>query len=602
MLKGTNSSSHNLGLGHIRHSLAHLLAAAVLSKFPKAKLGIGPVIENGFYYDFSLPRSLSIEDLPELEAEMRRLIKENLVFAGKKITPGAARKLFAKQPFKLDLIKEFARGRKPLTVYYTQSSKTKNLRLKTYFVDLCKGGHVKNTSQIDPQAFKLTKIAGAYWRGDEKNPQLQRIYGAAFGSKQELDEYLRVLAEAGKRDHRKLGQDLDLFIFRDEVGPGLPLWTEKGAVIRRELERFIVDEEIKRGYRHVMTPDLARVRLYEISGHYPYYKDTMYPVMQVDEDRLVLRPMTCPHHFMLFSARPRSYRELPLRYAEASKLYRYEKSGELTGLLRVRSFCLADAHIICTPDQVKDEIKSVIALIEYAVGALGFEKGADYWYRLSLGDKNKAKYYPDQKGWKEGEAVLRAVLRDVDAPFCEAKGEAAFYGPKIDIQMKNVLGKEDTAFTVQYDICMPARFRLRYVNARGKEEQPVVIHRSSIGAFERTIAYLLEKTAGKLPVWLSPLQAIVLPVSERFTNYANEVLAKLREKNIRAEISDSNETLGKRIREAELQKIPYVLVVGKKEEKEKTVNVRHYKERQREETELATLVEKILKEIRERSQ
>ncbi|MEK7212775.1 MAG: threonine--tRNA ligase, partial [Patescibacteria group bacterium] len=549
------------------------------------KLGIGPTIENGFYYDFLFKKPISPEVLPELEKLMREFISGKLEFKGKAVSPAEAKKVFSagggsafggkNQPFKLDLIKEFVKGKKKLTIYETRTPKTYNLKPITYFVDLCRGGHVKNTKEIDPQAFKLTHLAGAYWRGDEKNPMLTRIYGAAFNTKKELEEHLHMQEEAKKRDHRKLGQDLDLFVFRDEVGPGLPLFTEKGATVIREMERFIIDEEIRRGYRHVRTPDLARVRLYEISGHYPYYKDTMYPVMQVDEDKLVLRPMTCPHHFMLYSAKPHSYKELPLRIAEVAKLYRYEKSGELTGLMRVRSFCLADSHIFCTKEQTAEEIKKVIELIDYAVGQFGLVKGRDYAYRLSLGDpKNKKKYYNDPKGWREGEETLRQVLKSMRAPFDETKDEAAFYGPKIDVQMKNIAGKEETAFTVQYDFCLPARFKLKYINSKGKEEQPIVVHRASIGALERTMALLIEKYAGAFPLWLSPVQAQVLPVSEKFEKYARDIFEMIRGQGIRVEISDSNETLGKRIRQAEMQKIPYILVVGEKEEKNGTVNVR----------------------------
>ena len=573
----------------IRHSLAHLLAAAVLEKYPKAKLGIGPTIENGFYYDFLFPRPVTTEDLAGLEKRMRELARQDLPFRGKKGTPAEARKAFKDQPFKLDLIKEFVKEKKGLSIYRTGD----------VFQDLCRGGHVKSTREINPDAFKLTHLAGAYWRGDEKNPQLTRVYGLAFATKDELQKHLHMLEEAKRRDHRKLGADLDIFFFRDEVGPGLPLWTDKGATIRRELERFIVDEEVRRGYQHVYTPDLARVRLYEISGHYPYYKDTMYPVMQVDEDKLVLRPMTCPHHFMIFSQKPRSYKELPMPIAEVAKLYRYEKSGELTGLLRVRSFCLADSHIFCTKEQAAGVIRDVIDLIDYSVGVLGFRKGEDYWYRLSLGDpKNKKKYYNDPAGWREGEATLRKVLKSIQAPFYEAKDEAAFYGPKIDIQMKNVLGKEDTVFTVQYDFCLPARFGLKYVNAKGKEEQPVVVHRSSVGALERTIAFLIEKFAGALPLWLSPIQAAILPVGDKFGKYAEKIVESMKKAGIRAELRVAEETLGKRIRAAEMEKTPYILVVGEREEKSGTVNVRHYRRGQEGEIGLESLIEKISEEIR----
>ncbi len=578
-------------LDNIRHSLAHLLAAAVLKKYPQAKLGIGPTIESGFYYDFLFPRPISAEDLLELEKTMREFIRAGLPFSGKTVSPSAARKTFKDQPFKLDLIKEFVKEKKKLTVYKTGD----------IFLDLCRGGHVKNTKEVNPDAFKLTTLAGAYWRGDEKNKQLTRIYGAAFASKKELDEYLRLQEEAKKRDHRKLGQELDLFTFSDVVGKGLPLLTAKGTVIRKELEKFVYETETKRGYQHVITPPLAKVDLYKISGHYPYYKDTMYPIMQVDEDQLILRPMTCPHHFMLYKSRPHSYRELPLRIAELSPQFRYEKSGELTGLMRVRMFCLADAHIITPAEKAKDEIKNVLDLIDYVNGIFGLTKGVDYRYRLSLGDrKDSKKYYKDDKAWSKAEGILRSVLKEMKAPFFEAEGEAAFYGPKIDVQMKKVGGQEETAFTVQYDFVMPKRFNLTYTDEKGKERQPIVIHRSSIGAFERTMAFLIERYAGAFPLWLAPVQAIILPVGEKFSAYAEIVAGELRAEGIRTEISAADETLGKRIRAAEMQKIPYILVVGEKELAAESVNVRHYRRGQDGEIKLDKLIDKLSQEIKER--
>ena len=404
------------------------------------------------------------------------------------------------------------------------------------------------------------------------------------------------------KDHRDIGRELDLFVFRDEVGSGLPLLTEKGTTIRRELERFIVDEEIKRGYQHVSTPELAKVKLYEISGHYPYYKDTMYPVMQVDEDKLILRPMTCPHHFMLYSSRPRSYRELPIRMAELAKLFRYEKSGQLTGLVRLRSFCLSDAHIFCTKEQASSEIREAIELINYSVGVLGLKKGQDYSYRLSLGDpNNKNKYYDDPAGWQEGESVLRETLKSMNETFVEASDEAAFYGPKIDVQMKNALGKEETAFTVQYDFCLPKRFELSYINSEGRQEQPVVIHRSSIGAIERTMAFLLEHYAGALPLWLSPVQVAVLNISDKQHPWATAVTHALKHAGIRTELYDQNETLGKKIRLAETQKIPYIAIVGNKEMISESITIRARGNKDIGEIPLQHFIEKVLEEIKKRS-
>ncbi len=546
----------------IRHSLSHIMAHVVGELFPGTKFGIGPTIENGFYYDFDLPKSLSEKDFPKIEKKMREIIKKNISFKKKKLSEKETKKYVKNQPYKSELIKELLKAK--ITFYESGD-----------FIDLCQGPHIKSSKEINSNAFKLTKVAGAYWRGDEGNPMLTRIYGVAFNTKKELNEYLKAQEEAKKRDHRKLGKDLDLFVFAEEVGAGLPLLTEKGATIRRVLERFVIDEEIKRGYQHVYTPDLAKVKLYEISGHYPYYKDTMYPVMKVDEDKLILRPMSCPHHFMLFKSKPRSYKELPLKIAEMAKLYRYEKSGELTGLMRVRSFCLADSHIFCRKDQAASVIKEVIDLINFIAGTLKLKKGKDYWFRLSLGDpKNKKKYYDDPKSWKQGEKILKNVLEKMKAPYVIAKDEAVFYGPKIDVQMKNIAGKEDTAFTVQYDFCMPARFKLQYINEKGKKEQPIVVHRSSIGSLERTMAFLIEYYAGNFPLWLAPEQMWVIPVGKQHIKYAKDVVKKLTENNFRCQLKDANESVSKKIRNGEIQKIPYLLVVGDEEKKEKSVRIR----------------------------
>lgn len=577
----------------IRHSLSHLLAAAVLEKFPKTKLGIGPTIEDGFYYDFLLPRPIEEKELKELEKTMRGYIKDGLVFSGKKMTSRDAKKLFKDQPFKLELIDDIKKEKETPIIYKT----------KGILTDLCKGGHVKNTGDIPESGFMLQKIAGAYWRGDEKNKMLTRIYGLAFHTKKELEEYLKMIEEAQKRDHRKIGKDLGLFVFSQTVGKGLPLWTEKGTVIRRELEKFIVDEEIKRGYKHVITPELANLELYKKSGHYPYYKDSMYAPIKIEDEEYMLRPMACPHHFELYLSKPHSYKELPIRIAELAKLYRYEKSGELTGLMRVRSFCLADSHIICADElQVENEAMNVLDLIEYIAKTLGLEMYKNYRYHLALGDKNdKKKYFKDDKAWGKAEKALKNVLKKRGVKFTEAKGDAAFYGPKIDIQMKNVFGKEDTAFTVQYDFVMPKRFNLKYTDKNGKEKEAIVIHRSSIGAIERTIALLIEHYAGAFPLWLSPVQVKILPISEKYKSHSEKVLDELKAENIRAELDDSDETLGKRIREAELGKIPYTVVLGEKEVKSKSINIRSYKKGQLGEMKMEKFKEKILKEIKEKA-
>jgi threonyl-tRNA synthetase len=547
-------------LDMMRHSAAHVMAEAVQSMFPDAKFGIGPTIEDGFYYDFDLPRALSPEDLPVIEAKMKEIVKANSAFNKSMVTKDEARKLFANQPYKLELMEELPGDE--VTIYRQGN-----------FIDMCRGPHIRYTAGI--KAFKLMTIAGAYWRGSEKRPMLQRVYGIAFNNQKELDAYLVAQEEIKKRDHRKIGKDLDLFVFSDLIGKGLPIFTEKGSIIRRTLERFVVDEEIKRGYKHIYTPDLANVALYKKSGHYPYYKDTMYPVMKVDEEELILRPMTCPHHYQYYSAKPRSYRELPFRIAELAKQFRYEKSGELTGLMRVRTFCLADSHIICQKEQAVSEINKVLDLIEYVAGVLGYKVGTDYRYRLSLGDRNDTKkYYKDDDAWDHAENILREILKQREANFFEAGNEAAFYGPKIDIQMKNVSGKEDTAFTVQYDFVGPKRFELTYIDSDGKEKEPIVIHRSSIGAIERTMAFLIEHYAGAFPVWLSPVQVVVIPVSDLHLEYAYKVEAELKAIDVRVQVDNRNERMNQKIREAQLQKIPYMLVVGDKEAADKAVAVR----------------------------
>jgi threonyl-tRNA synthetase len=561
--KLSKMSQKEQALWAMRHTAEHVLHAAMQNLYPKLKKAMGPSTEDGFYFDFDLAEKISEADFDKIETEMRRLIGANLPMIQEFVTPEKARELFANNPYKLEWVEEIAKRGEKVSVY----------KMGDIDLDLCSGPHAASTGKIG--AFKLLSVAGAYWHGDEKNKMLSRIYGTAFGSKKELDEYLRLQEEAKKRDHRKLGQDLDLFVFSDLVGKGLPLLTSKGATIRRELERFIVDEELKRGYQHVITPPLAKVDLYRTSGHYPYYKNTMYPPMKVDEEELILRPMTCPHHFMLYKSRPRSYKELPVRFAELSPQFRYEKSGELTGLMRVRMFCLADAHIIAKPGDAKSEIKKVLDLIDFVNKTLGLKKGVDYRYRLSLGSrKDTKKYYQDDAAWDHAEGILREVLVEEKAPYFEAEDEAAFYGPKIDVQIKNIAGKEETAFTVQYDFVMPKRFEMRYVDSDGSEKEPIVIHRSSIGAFERTMAFLIEKYAGAFPTWLTPIQVKVLPIADRHHEYAREVYLKLIKANIRAELDDRKESLPAKIRDGQKEKVSYMLIIGDKEVESKTVSER----------------------------
>jgi threonyl-tRNA synthetase len=547
-------------LDAIRHSASHVMAEAVLSMFPDVKFGIGPTIENGFYYDFDLPRTLTPDDLPVIEEKMRQIVAADTPFVREEATRDEARKLFSGQPYKLELIDELPDD--TVTIYRQGS-----------FTDLCPGPHVGATGEIG--AFRLTSIAGAYWRGSERNPMLQRIYGLAFENDHEIEEYLEAQEELKKRDHRKIGKDLDLFVFSDLVGKGLPILTEKGSIIRRELERFVVDEELKRGYKHIYTPDLAKVELFRTSGHYPYYKDTMYPVMKIDEEELILRPMACPHHYEYYASQPRSYRELPFRIAELAKQFRYEKSGELLGLMRVRIFCLADAHIICQPEQAVSELNQVLDLIEYVASVLGYEHGKEYRYRLSLGDrKDQKKYYKDDRAWDNAETVLRDVLIQRKTNYFEAENEAAFYGPKIDIQMKNIAGREDTAFTVQYDFVASKRFGLTYIDSDGQEKEPIVIHRSSIGAIERTMAFLIEHYAGAFPVWLAPVQVMIIPLADRHLDYAGKIAAELKKDGTRADVDTRSERMNLKIRQAQLDKVPCMLVVGDREAENGTVSVR----------------------------
>ena len=551
-------------LENLRHSTAHLLAAAVTSLWPKALPTIGPVIDNGFYYDFDLQgEKITEEDFPKIEAKMHELVKAWDKIECSHVLIHDYKKKVENNPFKMELIKELKERGEEITVYKSGS-----------FEDLCRGGHIDNPKGVI-KYFKLMSVAGAYWHGDEKNKMLTRIYGTAFFSQEELDKYLLQIEEAKARDHREIGKKLNLFVFSDLVGKGLPMLTDKGATIRRELERFVVDEEIKRGYKHVVTPPLAKTDLYKTSGHYPYYKDTMYPLMKVDDEELILRPMTCPHHFMLYKSAMHSYKELPLAYAEMSPQFRYEKSGELSGLTRVRLFCLADAHVFTPKEQAKKVINDVLDLIDFINKTLGFEKGKDYRYRLSLGNrKDEKKYYKDDKAWELAEQILREVLTEAKAPFFEAENEAAFYGPKIDVQMKKVNGTEETAFTVQYDFVMPKRFNLVFTNKEGKEEELVVIHRSSIGALERVMAFLIEHYAGNFPTWLTPVQVKVLPISEKQMEYAQSVVEKLKAENIRVELDERNETLGNKIRSAQNEKVSYMLIVGDKEVETKTVTER----------------------------
>jgi threonyl-tRNA synthetase len=564
-MSDNNKPKNQIDLHPLRHSAEHILTLAMLRLYSNKFLpAMGPPTDDGFYFDFEPLNDFKIseDDFAKIEAEMAKIVKENLPIIKNEISLEKAKKLFKDNPYKMEWLESIT-NREETIITYTIGE----------FVDLCAGPHVRYTSKI--KAFKLLSIAGAYWHGDEKNKMLTRIYGTAFESKQDLENYLKQTEDAKLNDHRKIGQDLKLFVFSDLVGKGLPTFGPKGATIKRELERFTIDEELKRGYHHVVTPDLAKVDLYKKSGHYPYYKDTMYPVMKIDEEELILKPMTCPHHFMFYKSEQHSYRDLPYRIGEIAHQYRYEKSGELSGLTRVRMFCLADAHIISAKDQAKQVIKEVLELVDFINNKLGMTKGTDYRYRLSLGDRTDTKkYYKDDASWDYAENVLREVLIESKAPFFEATNEAAFYGPKIDIQVKKPTGKEETAFTVQYDFVMPERFDLVFTNQEGKEERPIVIHRSSIGCLERTMAFLIEKFKGAFPTWLSPVQVKIIPITDKQLTYAQKIEQTLKDNNIRVELDDKAETMQNKIRNATSEKIPYMVIIGGREEENNTISVR----------------------------
>jgi threonyl-tRNA synthetase len=575
-----------------RHSLAHILATAVLEMFPEAKFAVGPNIENGFYYDFDLPRTLIPEDLPILEKKMIKIINKNYPFEKKIISHEKALELFkkAKQDYKIEILSGEAKD-KEVSLYRTGE-----------FVDLCKGPHIDSTGELDVKSFKLTKIAGAYWRGDEKNKMLQRIYGVAFENKKKLDEYLEKMKEAEKRDHRKLAEELDLFMISEEVGKGLPLWLPNGAFIRKKLEDYMYELERKNGYDFVYTPVLTHKKLYEMSGHLLHYKEDMYNPIDIEGEEYYLKPMNCPHHHMIFKHGLRSYKDLPLKLSDFSPIYRFERSGVLTGLIRARCFSQNDAHIYCSRQQVKEEFKKIIELFKKVYDDFDIK---DYWFQLSLPDFNNKEKYGDiekKEMWKESAEIARNAMYELDVKFTEIEGEAAFYGPKIDVQIKNVLGKEDTIATSQIDFYMPERFDLSFINEKGEKERPVIIHRAIMGSFDRFFAFLTEQTGGNFPLWLSPIQVKILPVSsKKHIDYAKKVKALLLENNIRVQIDGNNESIGKKIREAEKQKIPYMLVVGDKEIKSSSVAVRQRGLKEIESVKVVEFIKRIRKEIENRS-
>lgn len=550
------------GLEVYRHSTAHLLAQAIKRLYVNAnvKLGIGPVIEDGFYYDIDMEQSLTPEDLVKIEKEMEKIVQQNLDIRRRIVSREEALAIFTEldDNLKLELIRDLPED--SVITMYDQGE----------FFDLCRGPHLPSTGRI--KAFKLLSVAGAYWRGDSKNKMLQRIYGTAFPKKAQLDEHLHFLEEAKKRDHRKLGRELKMFTFSREVGQGLPLWLPNGAKLRRTMERYIVDLEESLGYEHVYTPVLANVELYKTSGHWEHYSEDMFPKMIMDNEELVLRPMNCPHHMMVFKSDMRSYRDLPVRIAELGTMHRYEMSGALTGLHRVRAMTLNDAHIFCRPDQIKEEFARVVNLIRKVYEDFGIK---DYRFRLSYRDpKDTEKYFQNDEMWEMSQRMLREVVEELELPFFEAEGEAAFYGPKLDVQIKTALGKEETLSTAQLDFLLPERFELEYIGEDGKKHRPVVIHRGIISTMERMTAFLLENFAGALPLWLSPLQAKVIPVSTAYEGYARKVAEQLQLSGIRVESDLRNEKLGYKIREAQLEKAPYMLVVGENEMQAEAVSVR----------------------------
>ena len=543
------------------HSSAHLMAEAVESLFPGVKFWVGPPVENGFYYDMDLGgRQISEEDLQQLEAKMRELARQNNVFTRKEISkPDAVNYFFEKgDEYKLDLLQNLQDGE---ITFYTQGN----------FTDLCRGPHIPSTGLI--KAIKLTNIAGAYWKGDEKNKMLTRLYGVTFPSQKELDEYLRLVEEAKKRDHRKLGKELGIFTFDDDVGPGLPLWLPNGTLVIEELEKLAKETEQQAGYKRVVTPHIAKESMYLKSGHLPYYEESMYPPMELEGVKYYLKAMNCPHHHKIFAAEPRSYKDLPLRLAEYGTCYRYEQSGELFGLMRVRCLHMNDAHIYCNKSQFYEEFKAVNEMYLKYFSIFGIEK---YVMRLSLHDPAKLgkKYINEPELWIETENLVRDVLIKTGTPFVEVPDEAAFYGPKIDVQIWSTLGREFTLATNQVDFAQGRRFDLQYTNKDNQPEVPLIIHRAPLGTHERFIGFLLEHYAGKFPMWLAPVQVKLLPISDRFMDYTQSILQKLKKADIRAEVDDRSEKIGKKIRDTELARIPYMLIIGEKEMESGTVSLR----------------------------
>ncbi len=553
--------NNNEHLNNLRHSAAHLLAAAVLELYPNTKLTIGPPIDEGFYYDFDFEEPISDKDLGKIEQKMRELVKKWNGFEKKDVSKKEALEQYKKNEYKTELINEFSEEGKDLTTYTAGN-----------FTDLCKGGHIENPKE-ELKHFKLLSIAGAYWRGNEKNKMLTRIYGTAFPTKNELEEYLKQQEEAKLRDHRKLGQELDLFFIDEAVGKGLIMWLPKGTIVRNEIEKLVIEKEANYGYLRVVTPHIAKEELYIRSGHLPYYKDSMYPGMEMDDAVYYLKAMNCPHHHTIYNHKQRSYRDLPLRFAEYGTCYRNELSGTLAGLLRVRGMSMNDAHIYARKDQIKDEFKAVIQLTQDYFELFGLK---EYWFRLSKWDpKHTEKYFDEPESWEYTQQVLREVLEEMHVEYKEADDEAAFYGPKVDVQFKSVIGREETMSTIQLDFAAKKRFDLRYIDEHGAENNEVfVIHRAPLSVHERFLAFLIEHYAGNFPLWLTPVQAKIIPIAERHNEKAIELEKELKKAGIRAEVDMKSESMQKKIRDAQKEKVFYMLVLGDREIEEKQVNVR----------------------------
>jgi threonyl-tRNA synthetase len=547
------------------HSTSHLMAHAILSLYPEAKFGVGPAVENGFYYDFDINKKLGEEDLRIIEEMMNKIAKEDNSFERVELSKDKAIEYFQRKgdQYKIEILSEIDENDEAISIYNEGN-----------FTDLCTGPHLPSAGKI--KYIKLLSVSGSYWRGDEHNKQLQRVYGISFPKKKMLDEYLERLEEAKKRDHRKLGKDLELFLITNNVGSGLPIWLPKGTILRETLENYLRGEQRKRGYEPVITPHIGNINLYKTSGHYPYYKDSQFPPIQLEDgkEEYLLKPMNCPHHFQIYLSKPRSYRDLPIRYAEFGTVYRYEQSGELNGLTRVRSFAVDDSHIFVREDQLKDEVCNVIELIQVVFEQMGFK---DFKTQLSFRDDNVEKYGGDIKMWERAQKEIQEAADQMGLKYIIAEGEAAFYGPKIDFMVKDALGRQWQLGTVQVDYVMPERFDLEYTGSDGQKHRPVVIHRAPFGSMERFIGVLIEHYAGEFPLWLAPVQVAVLPVSQNFFEFAQTIFLKIKESGIRVEFDERNEKLGYKIRDWETKKVPYMLIIGEKERESGSVSVRKHK-------------------------